>query len=104
MAHFAKIDSTGLVVDVVVVDDSKEPTGEEFLSVVCGLGGIWERTSYNTHANTHSAGKDPFRYNHATIGGVFDPSVKPDGAFIPPAPDSGNWVLDYSTCTWVEAD
>ena len=101
MAHFAKVNDLGVVETVVVVDNLYEDTGQQFLNEL-GLDGTWLRTSYNTKANTHALGKTPYRYNYAAIGGTFDPSVEPDGAFIPPYPETGEWTLDTSTYTWIE--
>lgn len=102
MAHFAKINDYGVVETVVVVPDSQEYRGNEYLNEL-GLEGDWLRTSYNTLAGTHLLGGVPFRYNHASIGGTFDPSIEPDGAFVPPYPSEGEWVLDQDTQSWVEA-
>ena len=47
MAHFAKLDENNKVITVVVVDNSQEHRGQEFLANDCGLGGTWVQTSYN---------------------------------------------------------
>lgn len=73
MAHFAEIDENNTVVRVLVVDNSEEHRGEEFLSKDLGLGGRWIQTSYNSN----------FRYNFAGIGFIYDPI---DDAFVPPIP------------------
>lgn len=62
MAHFAKIDENNKVVDVLVVDNSQEHRGQEFLAVDCGLGGTWIQTSYNNN----------FRGKFAGIGDTYD--------------------------------
>ena len=56
MAHFAEIDSNNKVVRVLVVDDSQEHRGQEFLAVDCGLGGTWIQTSYNANIRDKFAG------------------------------------------------
>lgn len=62
MAHFAEIDSNNKVLRVLVVDNSHEDRGQEFLAVDCGLGGTWIQTSYNAN----------FRGKFAGIGDVYD--------------------------------
>jgi len=46
MAHFAKVDDNNIVVDVLVVPDSEEHRGQEYLNGL-GLAGRWIQTSYN---------------------------------------------------------
>ena len=60
-----------------------------------GEGGC-KRTSFNTYANKHAKGKDPFRKNYATVGGLYDPVRD---AFYIESPFS-SWVLDEETCQW----
>lgn len=96
MAHFAQIDENNIVTNVVVVDDSQEHRGHEFLSNDLGFGGRWERTSYNTFGNQHRLGGQPFRKNFACIGYKYDEARD---AFIPPQPYP-SWTLDEETCLW----
>lgn len=49
MAHFAEIDSDNKVLRVLVVDNSQEHRGQEFLAEDCNLGGTWIQTSYNNN-------------------------------------------------------
>ena len=56
MAHFAEIDSDGIVLRVLVVDDSQEHRGQEFLAKDLGLGGTWIQTSYNSNIRGKFAG------------------------------------------------
>jgi hypothetical protein len=88
MAHFAKIDETGVVLEVLVIPDCEEHRGQQYLAVDLGLGGIWIQASYNSK----------IRKNFAGIGYRYDP-IK--DAFIPPCPGE-EWVLDEDTCKWVE--
>jgi hypothetical protein len=60
MAHFAKIEN-GIVTGVVVVDDSNEENGQEYLNNL-GLDGTWIQTSYNAN----------FRGKYATIGDLYN--------------------------------
>jgi hypothetical protein len=63
MAHFAEIDNTNKVLQVLVVDNSQEHRGQEFLAEDCGLGGTWIQTSYNGNIRGKFAG----------IGDIYDP-------------------------------
>jgi len=62
MAHFAEIDSSNKVVRVLVVDNSEEHRGQEFLANDLGLGGTWIQTSYNAN----------FAGKYAAIGDTWD--------------------------------
>ena len=69
MAHFAKIDDTGTVVNVIVIsnDDApgdfpdSEPIGQTFIANL-GLDGTWLQTSYNGN----------FRGQYAGIGMIYN--------------------------------
>lgn len=104
MAHFAKLDSDNIVLEVLVVSDTdcqdadgneSETVGVQFLTNLTGHSS-WKQTSYNTLAGQHLSGGTPFRKNYAGIGYTYD-SVK--NAFIPPKPFS-SWVLNNTTCNW----
>ena len=56
MAHFAEIDSNNVVLRVLVVDNSQEHRGQEFLANDCQLGGTWIQTSYNNNFGGKFAG------------------------------------------------
>ena len=60
MAHFAEIDENNKVIRVLVVDNSQEHRGQEFLAVDLKLGGTWIQTSYNNN----------FRKKFAEIGEI----------------------------------
>lgn len=73
MAHFALVDDTNTVREVLTVgnDDcgggtfpESEPIGQAFI-LSCGITGRWLQTSY--HAN--------FRGAYAAIGGKYDPDT-----------------------------
>lgn len=55
MAHFAKIENN-IVTQVVVVDNSQEHRGQEFLAEDCNLPGTWIQTSYNANFGGKFAG------------------------------------------------
>ena len=96
MAHFAEVDENNIVLRVLVVDDSQESNGQEFLATTLGLGGTWIKTSYNTAGGVHSNGGTPLRKNYAGIGYSYD-SVR--DAFIAPKPYP-SWVLNETSCVY----
>jgi len=67
MAHFAEIDKNNVVLRVLVVDNSLEDQGADFLANDLGLGGTWIQTSYNAATNG-------FRGKYAGIGDTYDPT------------------------------
>ena len=96
MAHYAYLDESNIVTQVIVGKDEGEDgvDWEEYYGAV--------RTSYNTHGGQHANGGTPFRYNYAGIGYTF--SAAPEwaaqgGAFIPPQPYP-SWTLNPSTALW----
>ena len=95
MAHFAKVEND-IVTQVLVVPDSQENRGNEYLSTDLGLGGSWYKTSYNTSGGVHATGGTPYRKNYAGIGYTFDRNRQ---AFIPPKPFA-SWTLNEETCLW----
>ncbi len=73
MANFAEIDDNNVVVRVLVVDNSQEHRGQEFLAEDLGLGGRWVQTSYNAN----------FRGKFAGIGDIYD---EINDVFVAPEP------------------
>ena len=117
MAHFAEIDESNTVVNVVVVHNDvtiidgveDEQRGIDFLNDLFPDSGTWVQTSYN----------DNFRTRYASVGGTYDttsdlfvvpqpfPSWSLDENFVwqppTPMPDDGNvYVWDEATTSWVE--
>ena len=80
MAHFAEIDSDGIVKQVLVVPDQQEHRGQDFLANDLGLGGTWIQTSYNNN----------IRKQYAGIGFKYDAEAD---VFIAPQPFP-SWSLD----------
>ena len=80
MAHFAEINENNEVVRVLVVDNSEEHRGQEFLANDLGLGGTWIQTSYNANIRGKFAG----------VGDTYD-SV--NDRFISKQPYP-SWILD----------
>jgi hypothetical protein len=97
MAHFAQLDESNIVTQVIVVHNNElldngvesEAKGVAFCQSL--LGGNWVQTSYNGN----------IRKNYAGVGFTYD---KTRDAFIPPKPEEGNWVLNEDTCIWEEVD
>lgn len=100
MAHYAFVDESNTVVEVIVGRDEAEVVDgitdweAYYASKRPGLRCV--RTSYNTAANQHLGGGVPFRGNYAGIGFTYD-EVR--DAFIPPKPFE-SWVLDENTFLW----
>ena len=97
MAHYAQINGSGTVMQVIVAD-------ADFIAT---MPGTWVQTSYNTRGGVHhdphtgepSADQSKaLRKNYAGIGFTYDALRD---AFIPPKP-SADAVLDEMTCTWSE--
>ena len=88
MAHFAKLNSENVVVQVVVLhnnDAPNEATGIAFLNSLFG-DATWVQTSYNGN----------IRKNYAGLGYAYDSQRD---AFIPPQPFP-SWTLVEETCLW----
>jgi hypothetical protein len=84
MAHFAKIED-GVVTQIVVVDNSEELRGQEYLNSL-GLKGTWVQTSYNAN----------FGKKFAAIGDTYAPST---GNFKPSQPFS-SWTFSNADWAW----
>jgi hypothetical protein len=94
VSHFAKIDKNNIVTEVLVGDDKMPNEGYDF--IVETFGGMWVKTSFNTHEGVHSKGGTPLRKNYAGIGYTYDSERD---AFIPSKPFE-SWVLNEKTCVW----
>ena len=82
MAHFAQIDETNTVIDVIVIDNAEcdnlpfpesEPIGQAFIASI-GLVGTWLQTSYNNN----------FRGTYAGIEYTYDVTLGEYGEFVTP--------------------
>ena len=104
MAHFAKLGSDNIVLEVhglsnevLLVDGVEiEARGANFLHKLHKTDYTWKQTSYNTSRGVHKFGKTPIRKNYAGIGYTYDESRD---AFIKPKPFP-SWVLNEETCDW----
>ena len=102
MAHFAKLDNTNNVINVIVVSNDdilidgieNEQKGIEFCKTL--QPGNWIQTSYNTNSGVNSTGGVALRKNYAGIGYTYDSTRD---AFIPPKPYP-SWSLNDTTCNW----
>ena len=94
MAHWAWIDENNLVTRVSVGDNNAPDEGYQWL--LDNIGGVFIKTSYNTHGGIHTLGGTPLRKNYAGIGYLYDPIRD---AFIPPKPFP-SWILNEDTCLW----
>ena len=94
MAHFAQLNETNVVIQVIVVNNDEilvngvesEDKGIEFCKSIFGQDTRWAQTSYN----------GSFRKNFAGIGMRYDQIL--DG-FIENKPYP-SWSLNESTCKW----
>jgi hypothetical protein len=92
MAHFAKLDSNNIVLEVNVVNNevldpsNEEDSGIAFLTEWSGGYSNWKQTSYN----------GTIRKNYCGIGFTYDPVRD---AFIAPKPFD-SWSLNEETCLW----
>ena len=99
MAHYAKIDSSNIVTQVITLDNSVL-NGSDFLNDL--FGGTWIQTSYNTHGGIHYGpdgqpdGEPQLGYNYAGVNYNYDPIAN---AFYAPQPYL-SWVLNTTTYYW----
>ena len=97
MSHYAKIDTNGKVINVIVAE-------EDYIST---RPGEWVQTSYNTHGGVYyEPNTQPripsinqskaLRKNFAGINWIYD---KNRDAFYEPQPYN-YWTLNEDTCWW----
>jgi len=104
MAHFAKINTDNIVINVVVINNNEllidgeenEQKGINFLNSLSNTNYNWKKTSYNTFGGVHLNDGTPCRKNFAGIGFTYDSGRD---AFIPPKPYP-SWTLNETTCLW----
>jgi hypothetical protein len=98
MAHFARLDESNTVTEVIVINNEvienksfpeSETIGVQFCQSLYGADTLWVQTSYNAN----------FRYNYAGTGYTFDATALPNGAFITPKAYP-SWVLNTATYQW----
>jgi hypothetical protein len=96
MAHYAFLDETNIVTEVIVGKDEGEDGIDWEVFYGDSRGQTCKRTSYNTLRNTHSTGGVPLRGNYAGIGYTYDEALD---AFIPPQPFA-SWQFHEETVSW----
>jgi hypothetical protein len=96
MSHWALLDENNFVITVIPGDNDDINGDEGHKTLVDRHGGIWVKTSYNTHRGEHLLGGVPLRKNYAGPGYYYDDNLD---AFIPPKPFA-SWSLDEETCSW----
>jgi len=109
MAHFAQLDETNTVLQVIVVSNDvavDETSGQDFIADVLRLDGVWKQTSYNTYrdyaytlddseppqvisveylGSKHRMGGTPYRGQYAGIGDTYDAELD---EFVTPVVES----------------
>jgi len=105
MAHFAKLGTENIVLQIVVLsnnaildEDGKESEqiGMDFLNNLYKTNDVWKQTSYNTFGGVHKLDGTPLRKNYAGKGYTYDETRD---AFIPKQPFN-SWTLNEDTCNW----
>jgi hypothetical protein len=96
MAHYAFLDESNIVTEVIVGIDEGEQGIDWEQRYGAFRGQVCKRTSYNTQGGVHSNGGVPLRKNYAGIGYSYDEARN---AFIPPQPYA-SWLLDEDSCLW----
>jgi hypothetical protein len=99
MAHYAFLDKSNTVTEVIVGIDETELIEGLDPEIWYGnfRGQVCKRTSYNTfEGKSFREGGVAFRKNYACIGMIYDESRD---AFYWPQPFA-SWTLDEETCRW----
>jgi len=105
LAHYAFLDETNTVLEVIVGIDENDtdnlPNGfdnwEEYYLSKRPNAINCLRTSFNTIYNTHINEGIAFRGNFAGIGFTYD---EENNIFLPPKPYE-SWVLDLENAKWI---
>lgn len=114
MAHFAKLDENGIVIDILYVDNNDILDGDNNESESVGVTKLterhgwphWKKTSYNTRGGKHYSNgvcdvlsddqTKAFRANYATINGKYDST---NDIFHETQP-YGSWTLNTTSGLW----
>lgn len=89
MAHFAELDGNNIVLRALVVPDSEEHRGEDYLANEIGLGGRWIQTSINNR----------IRGVFAVPGAEYLPDLD---KFMPLKPERNpSFIFDEEQWKWV---
>ena len=103
MAHYAFLNNSNIVTEVIVGRDEDDLTEgvtswEDYYAELRGQRCL--RTSYNTYSGVHIAEGTAFRGNYASIGFEYREDLD---AFIPAQPFP-SWSLDDQTFSWVSPE
>ena len=123
MAHFAKLNSDNLVIEVLVVSNDdinnlpfpeSEPLGIAFLEALLGVeeGITWKQTSYNNNFRFRYAGigytydsqRDVFLFPQPFLSWVFNEEDMCHVAPIPYPNDGKSYLWDENILSWVEIE
>jgi hypothetical protein len=96
VAHYAFLDESNVVTEVIVGKDEGEDGIDWEEHYGNFRGQVCKRTSYNTIGGVHTGGGTPFRKNYAGIGYTYNAELD---AFVPPKPFA-SWVLNNETAQW----
>ena len=117
MAHFAQLDESNTVTQVIVLSNAavgdeypaSEPVGQSFIADILKLDGIWKQTSYNGNFRKQYAG---IGYTYSAVDDVFIApkpypswSLDDDFEWVPPIPRplEGEWVWNEDEQIWSES-
>ncbi len=99
MAHYAKIDSSSEVVQVIKIENSEIINSDGIINPWEGVF-ILQQGEKNIGENisqwVQTSYKGSIRKNYAGLGYRYDEDLD---AFIPPKPFT-SWTLDEDTCQW----
>jgi len=102
MAHYALINDSNIVTDVIVGADETTTAPDDFNSweefYSFRYGCTVKRTSVNTFGNEHTDNGTAFRGNFAGIGFTYDTT---NDVFIEPQPVQDGWTYTLNTTTWL---
>ena len=103
MAHYAVLDSAGIVVQVFVGRDDVVDGIDDWETYYAPEGFTVKQTSYNTYGGVHYTDGEPsedqskaFRGTYAGIGFHYDEDLD---IFYPPQPYA-SWTLNAQTASW----
>jgi len=96
MAHYAFLDNSNIVTEVITGKDEGEENTDWEVHYGNFRGQVCKRTSYNTSGGQHNNGGIPYRKNYAGIGYSYD-LIR--DAFIPQKPYT-SFILNEETCLW----
>jgi hypothetical protein len=96
VAHYAFLDESNVVTEVITGKDEGEDGIDWEEHYGNFRGQVCKRTSYNTVGGVHKGGGTPFRKNYAGIGYTYNADID---AFVPPKPYA-SWTLNNDTALW----